>query len=1193
MENSSVSTPPPAKVKQEEDDEPVKIKTESGDGTEEIRQNPSPSIDTPTASRRRVVPPPERPMTRGMSGAVPRKSVEEILSGHDPGFASTSSLRSPAGTPTSEKGIKTPSVRLTTKRSSDKFRTSMTGRRLHDSERRERSSRASHRYSRQQQANGEPVDLYEWLLRMQSKPLHKTLQSASKIVTTHDWTIARDELKSIRALQRIESLKNANMWSFRQLKRHKAPPRTKSSWDYLLDEMRWLQADFKEERKWKISLAYQLAHWVMEWHNAENKEEVCIKRHIPEAQPLLDSPMNIDGQTSTLLESETKSNDTPMVLEYAENEKVEDAEEVKAEAVSEDGALNRNIAEDIQGPSAGNAAVVEDKPPHPLDPADALVQQPASGAEIVASPVNATEQPAVPWSLSEEQDQDQSMTSRDTSVAPELLQQLSSALLELGPIDNIFCFTGLEDSGFDPQLVFPEMSLYQPPTPDDNDAYIDEIEQFRVVPLSQLMTKKPILKRKRPVYRSAADAETDSDTDFEEPVSPHATEITTAPSLFVPRKQKELPMPSVHPPPQPNSAQSQPSTWHPEDDAALLSLVSPMQHNWNLIADIYNSTRAAVSGERRTAYDCYERWVRLEHQNVISMQTQMALGPGSIGALGRPGGGAGQSVPNRDASSSSTPVFANSSSPTPANASSAAAASAIAKQQKKDQKASARPKIDYLKRKQRQYGIFEAINAVAERRNQAKATNGTSNITKKIESPVQGMPSQRTTATPAELSRMKAERDRQLAQVLLAQQSQAAAGFPFQQGGVARPIVRPSGGLPTNHPLAQQVRPMQSTSANTAAVAAAAAAAVAAAGRGGVATTGNTTTAAMTATAANTASTAINTSTSMGTNPTAAAVAAAKLAAVRPSAQAQQLAQQMAAIQAAQNAGMPVRMPTQLTAEQVQAILRQRQAMLAAAAAAQAQAQAQGRPAGGVSGAPLGTGFVGSGIPGQQQLSGVNHAALQQAVNLPQSQQQRQAVQMLQALQQQQAQQAQQAQSQQQQQAQQSQLSPRQQQSIPPQRSPIQQHTQQQSPRQQHATQASPQQQHLQAQPQQQQQQQGALPQGMLQISPALLAQLANQIPQISQVQLQRVYATALRNSAAAAAAVAAAAGGNPNPQAAAAVAAAAAAAQANAGVSSSPTLGMLSLGGGSVAGSPVARTQTLPQQRSSPQMPNQPPPQS
>lgn len=38
-------------------------------------------------------------------------------------------------------------------------------------------------------------------------------------------------------MQKIETLKANHMWGFKQLKRHKAVPRTKTHWDQLLDEM--------------------------------------------------------------------------------------------------------------------------------------------------------------------------------------------------------------------------------------------------------------------------------------------------------------------------------------------------------------------------------------------------------------------------------------------------------------------------------------------------------------------------------------------------------------------------------------------------------------------------------------------------------------------------------------------------------------------------------------------------------------------------------------------------------------------------------------------------------------------------------------------------------------------------------------------------------------------------------------------
>lgn len=81
------------------------------------------------------------------------------------------------------------------------------------------------------------LDLYAWQLKSNAQPLYKQLQQARKVLTTHDWMLARDELKSVKTISTIESLKKKNLWSTRQLKRQKTMPRTKTHWDLLMDEM--------------------------------------------------------------------------------------------------------------------------------------------------------------------------------------------------------------------------------------------------------------------------------------------------------------------------------------------------------------------------------------------------------------------------------------------------------------------------------------------------------------------------------------------------------------------------------------------------------------------------------------------------------------------------------------------------------------------------------------------------------------------------------------------------------------------------------------------------------------------------------------------------------------------------------------------------------------------------------------------
>jgi hypothetical protein len=52
-------------------------------------------------------------------------------------------------------------------------------------------------------------------------------------------------------MQRIAELRKEGLWSTRRLPKVQEPPRNKAHWDYLLEEMQWLAADFAQERKWK------------------------------------------------------------------------------------------------------------------------------------------------------------------------------------------------------------------------------------------------------------------------------------------------------------------------------------------------------------------------------------------------------------------------------------------------------------------------------------------------------------------------------------------------------------------------------------------------------------------------------------------------------------------------------------------------------------------------------------------------------------------------------------------------------------------------------------------------------------------------------------------------------------------------------------------------------------------------------
>lgn len=56
-------------------------------------------------------------------------------------------------------------------------------------------------------------------------------------------------------MQRIGELQREGLWAEKRLPKVHEPPRSKAHWDYLIEEMVWLAADFAQERKWKKAAA--------------------------------------------------------------------------------------------------------------------------------------------------------------------------------------------------------------------------------------------------------------------------------------------------------------------------------------------------------------------------------------------------------------------------------------------------------------------------------------------------------------------------------------------------------------------------------------------------------------------------------------------------------------------------------------------------------------------------------------------------------------------------------------------------------------------------------------------------------------------------------------------------------------------------------------------------------------------------
>ncbi|KAF2750025.1 hypothetical protein M011DRAFT_512153 [Sporormia fimetaria CBS 119925] len=140
-----------------------------------------------------------------------------------------------------------------------------------------------------------------------SVPLYDLVDKAQKTLTTAGFIATLRENSDYKILKRVYQLQNANRWSLRQLRKSAEPPRPTSHIDHLLKEMKWMQTDFKEERKWKRSLAATFATWCAKFVNSSPEERASLRvrakaparRHSSNA----DDETMIDAPTPDLVHS--------------------------------------------------------------------------------------------------------------------------------------------------------------------------------------------------------------------------------------------------------------------------------------------------------------------------------------------------------------------------------------------------------------------------------------------------------------------------------------------------------------------------------------------------------------------------------------------------------------------------------------------------------------------------------------------------------------------------------------------------------------------------------------------------------------------------------------------------------------------------------------------------------------------------
>ena len=518
--------------------------------------------------------PPERMTTRVSSGALRHKSVSEIL-GETPRSAVHSGDRNKSDGTDAEptKDVANTSLRSGVMDSSPDaiaFRSRLNELKEKEKDRNKLSTVVFARSPRSASHRPDEVRLEEtphferpwaekkdYLVTLfaaqanaQSQSLSHLLASAHKTLSTGDHVTDYYEALYCRFLKRIYHLQNSNRWSLRQIERSAEPVRPTTQWDMLLGEVKWLRTDFREERKWKLTAAKNLAEWCAEWVGCSASQRKSLQVRVSKGNLQMSGANNHTTPISLQMNGgSSHSEPTPELIHSADDDMSDTA---------------------------------DDEIPH-LD----------------VSQANAP-----------------------------------AALFSLATDDILF---SLDQTPVSDKLLS-ELPLYQPlEDPRGTKRKFGELLDFAwqkpIVPVSKFTTGKIVPTKLEPVRkRSRYEYGDEDEVDVEmagtgsrsfghraKPLPPEKDDV----ALFNPenkhiiarlhaahafRPPSEFSMPS-----QSFFESRQPSQWTLAEDDELRRCVREYEYNWSLVSSCLSSPSLYSSGaERRTPWECFERWVSFE-----------------------------------------------------------------------------------------------------------------------------------------------------------------------------------------------------------------------------------------------------------------------------------------------------------------------------------------------------------------------------------------------------------------------------------------------------------------------------------------------------------------------------------------------------------------------------------------------------
>ncbi|KAJ1735434.1 chromatin modification- protein VID21 [Coemansia biformis] len=496
--------------------------------------------------------------------------------------------------------------------------------------------------------NCKSASMYKWMLHAQEQPLYDIVGRSGKLVSTRDWDTVRSELIRVRVLERIEDLKEKKKWSFWQLHRHRAPPRSKAHWDHTLAEMEWMHADFVEERKLRIAMAQLVSSWVMDYHQAIDKSRytVTARRRLLPDQFIHRATAHLSGeQSDAALRSpgacavEPTLGETDLLLGKGRTSLPEAQPESAASHASAGAGADALVASAV---SSGLDRVAVD------GGAGTMAAEDTSKALEVAGGGPLKQMAAMPRTGSD-------AGPADDRAVPSCTAMFEGALSVFHVLAQLPASNELEDILGDSVHALQALSALVPYAPAWDVPYCDVLDASPVVPICRSMWPDFAIEDACDDESSAGPLDSADDTiDIHELLRLGAdcvgsalgteseghgvrsifTRSVMAPSMLPmftqANRQLRVSHSSAGQPPADTPAQQAISEacpgqavfeWSAERDRVLAKIVQQYVGNWPLIAESFNHALALYGSRAMGSRVCFERWAAIKDEYALDRAT--------------------------------------------------------------------------------------------------------------------------------------------------------------------------------------------------------------------------------------------------------------------------------------------------------------------------------------------------------------------------------------------------------------------------------------------------------------------------------------------------------------------------------------------------------------------------------------------